>query len=254
MKIGLLQLNPVWENVEENKEKLSILIEKNNTSELDLLVLPEMSLTGFTMNSSVFAEELDGASTLFFINLARHFKINIIAGLIERDGDRIFNSAVHFDRQGIIAARYRKIHRFSFAKENQYYSPAEIPVLTKIDNHTFGISICYDLRFPELYRSYGKHKVSGLINIANWPIQRIDHWNHLLKARAIENLCFMIGVNRCGNDPFNPYNGRSAVYDPTGKEIIICNEDENLFTVEIDLNLTVLTREKFNFLDDIKLI
>lgn len=253
MKLGLFQYSPVWENPEESVLKIEDLLKTTDTK-FDLLVLPEMTLTGFTMNSEKFAEEIDGTGTQYFLNVSARLKTNIFAGIIERDGKNIYNSLVHFDSLGLIRARYRKIHPFSYAKEDQFYNAGNETVITQIDKIKFGLSVCYDLRFPELYRLYAKELVEVLIDIANWPIPRIEHWKTLLKARAIENQCFMIGVNRVGTDPFNTYNGCSAVFDPMGNEIVLVENDEKIIEAEIDLEKVGATRGKLPFLNDIKLI
>lgn len=253
MKIGLIQYSPEWENVEANISTIESIVTKNVTDE-NILVFPEMTLIGFTMESKKFAEEIDGIGTKYFISLSQRLKKHIFAGIIELDGDKIYNSLVHFDKNGLIKARYRKIHPFSYAKEDEYYIAAKDTVATNIEKIKIGLSICYDLRFPELNRLYAKEKTEIMINIANWPIKRIEHWKHLLKSRAIENQCFMIGVNRVGNDPFNEYNGCSAIYDPMGEEILLCGNEEDLFSTEIDLSKVEEVRNKLPFLDDIKLI
>jgi len=253
MKLGLVQYSPVWENPEENILRIEDLLKTTNTK-FDLLVFPEMTLTGFTMNSEKFAEELDGIGMQYFLNLSARLKTNIFAGIIEHDGENIYNSLVHFDSFGLIRARYRKIHPFSYAKEDKSYNAGNETVITQIDKIKFGLSVCYDLRFPELYRLYAKQQVDILIDIANWPIPRIDHWKSLLKARAIENQCFMIGVNRVGTDPFNTYNGCSAVFDPMGNEIVLVKNKEKIIEAEIDLGEVSATRSKLPFLHDIRLI
>ncbi len=253
MKLGLVQYSPVWENPAENILKIEDLLKTTDTK-FDLLVFPEMTLTGFTMNSEKFAEELDGIGTQYFLNLSTRLKTNIFAGIIERDGENIYNSLVHFDSFGLIRARYRKIHPFSYAKEDQFYNAGNETVVTQIDKIKFGLSVCYDLRFPELYRLYAKQQVDVLIDIANWPIPRIDHWKSLLKARAIENQCFMVGINRVGTDPFNTYNGYSSVFDPMGNEIVLIENEEKIIETEIDFGKVSTTRSKLPFLDDIRLI
>lgn len=253
MKIGLVQYCPVWENIEENILKIEQLL-TSIKSNFDLLIFPEMTLTGFTMNSEKFAEGIDGTGSKYFIHLSERIKTNVFAGIIERDNKNIFNSLIHFDPYGLIKARYRKIHPFSYAKEDQFYTAAKEIVVTKNDRVKFGLSVCYDLRFPELYRLYAKEQVDVLVNIANWPVPRIEHWKILLKARAIENQCFMIGVNRVGTDPFNIYNGCSAVFDPMGNEIVLVEDSEKIIEAEIDLSLVSSTRTKLQFLRDIKLI
>ncbi len=253
MKIGLVQYSPEWENKEKNIDKINRIIESYCSDE-DVLIFPEMTLTGFTMKSREHAEEIDGNGMLFFIRKAVELKKHIFAGVIEKDENNIYNTLFHFDTFGIITARYRKIHPFSYADEDQYYDTGKETLITKIDKYSFGLSICYDLRFPELYRFYGKEKVDAIINIANWPVPRIHHWNTLLKARAIENQCFMIGVNRVGEAPFNKYNGCSAIYDPMGEEIVINENEEKIVTVEIDLADSQKVQNRFKFLDDIELV
>lgn len=251
MKIGLLQYDPLWENPQGNIEKIEKLLEQLQ-EKIDLLILPEMTLTGFTMESKKFAEDLDGISTQYFMKLSQRMRCHIFAGIIEKSEEGIFNSLVHFDKDGLIAARYRKIH--PFGNENKNYSAGSEVVVTKIDNIKIGLSICYDLRFPELYRLYAKQRVDLIVDIANWPVPRIEHWRTLLKARAIENQSFAIGVNRVGNDPHLQYNGFSSVYDPMGNEITFCGNEEKIFTTKIDLMKVETIRNTLPFLDDIKLI
>ncbi len=253
MKLGLVQYTPVWENPEENILKIEELIKTSN-SNFDLLIFPEMTLTGFTMNAEKFAEEIDGTGTKYFMHLAQRLKTDIFTGIIELDGSSIYNSLVHFDSLGLIKARYRKIHPYSKAKEDQYYTAGEEIVITKMNQVKFGLSVCYDLRFPELYRLYSKERVEVLIDIANWPVPRIEHWKVLLRARAIENQCFMVGVNRVGDDPGNQYNGCSAVFDPMGNEIVMIQDSEMIIEAEIEIELVSTTRNTLPFLQDIKLI
>jgi len=253
MKVGLVQYSPIWENPNETITIIEKLIDSTELKDVDLLIFPEMSLTGFTMNSKIFAEEMDGISFNYFMKLARKLKKHIFAGIIERDENDIFNSLIHFDENGLIRIRYRKIHPFSLANEDKHYTAGTETVVTKINKISFGLSICYDLRFPEQYRHYGKNKVEVLINIANWPVTRINHWNLLLQARAIENQCFVIGVNRVGNDPFLNYPGNSVVINPMG-EVLDLNLTESISIVEIDTSQVATLREKLPFLTDIKTI
>jgi predicted amidohydrolase len=253
MKVGLVQYSPEWENKENNIIKLNKILEEKLSDE-ELLIFPEMTLTGFTMESEKYAEEIDGTGMLFFINTAKKYKRNIFAGVIEKDNNKIYNSLIHFDKNGIITARYRKIHPFTMTKEKERYHSGNEIVKTKIENINFGLTVCYDLRFPELYRLYGKEKVDVLVNIANWPVTRIAHWKLLLKSRAVENQCFMIGVNRVGKDPYETYNGFSIIIDPMGNEIIVSDNEESIISTELDFSLVEKTRNKMPFLNDIKLI
>ncbi|MCB9218037.1 MAG: carbon-nitrogen family hydrolase [Ignavibacteriales bacterium] len=253
MKIALLQFSPIWESKEDNILKINDLV-NNIKKDTEILIFPEMTLTGFTMNSQNYSEEIDGIGMKYFLKLSSELKMNIMAGIIEKYHNKFYNSLFHFDNKGLIKAVYRKVHPFSLAEEDKNFDAGNESVITKIDKTKIGLSICYDLRFPELYRLYGKEKTEIIVNIANWPIKRIDHWKSLLKARAIENQCYMIGVNRIGEDPFQKYNGFSAVYDPMGKEIIICENEEKIIYAEIDIQKVYKVREKLGFLKDIKLI
>jgi len=253
MKIGLIQYSPVWEDKEANKEKISVLLNAKKT-DVDLLIFPEMTLTGFTMKSDEFAESLQGESFKFFSELAISKKTNIFAGVIVKSKRKSFNTLIHIKPDGKLLKLYRKIHPFSYSKEDQFFDPGSKPARTKVKSWQVGLSICYDLRFPELYRKYGKKKAHLIVNIANWPDTRIEHWCTLLKARAIENQCYVAGVNRVGKDPKLNYTGFSCVYDPMGKEIVAVENEERLIVTEIHKSEVEAVRNKLPFLDDIKLI
>jgi omega-amidase len=253
MKIGICQYNPTWQDKVKNIEQIEKLL-ANLEPETDCLIFPEMTLTGFTMEAKDFAEEIDGEGMVFFMQLAQKLKIEIFAGIIEKDEHKYYNSLFHFNALGLIQAVYRKIHPFSLSEEDLNYSPGNEIVVTNINKTKIGLTICYDLRFPELYRLYAKKHSEIIIDIANWPIKRIDHWKTLLKARAIENQCFIIGVNRIGNDSYHEYNGCSAVFTPMGEELVCAENVEKIIYCEINLDEVKYVREKLPFLKDIKLI
>lgn len=249
IKIGLVQYAPVWENKAESIEKIKTLV--NEVSIIDLLIFPEMTLTGFTMKSDKFTEDLTGASFLFFSSLAKEKKCAVMYGVIEKGKRKNFNTLVHLNNQGKIITTYRKIHPFSYSKENIFYGKGKEIITTKVKGLRIGLSICYDLRFPELYRFHAKEKVHLIVDIANWPDTRIEHWRALLKARAIENQCYTIGVNRVGDDPKLHYNGFSSVFDPMGNEIVSVGNEEKIIIAEIDRNYVNDVRKKLPFLKDI---
>lgn len=249
-KISLVQFEPEWENVSLNIEKVKSI----DFNETDLIVFPEMTLTGFSMNPSKLAEDLKGTSFSFFASIADKYKTFIAAGIIEKFEDKYFNTLLFINENGELVSSYRKIHPFSFSNEDKFYSGGDQTVTANWNGLNVGFSICYDLRFPELFRYYGKDRCDLILNIANWPITRINHFTHLLKARAIENQCFVIGVNRIGNDPNAIYNGNSSVFSPLGKEILCMKENEKIGKIEIDFSEVTDVRKKFPFLNDIKLI
>ena len=252
LKIGLVQFSPVWENKSANIEKIKNLV--SAISEVDLLIFPEMTLTGFTMKAKDFAEETKGSSFQFFSSLAKEKKCALMFGVIEKGKRKNFNSLIHINNQGKVVSVYRKIHPFSYSKENIFYGRGKKAVVTKVKGLNIGLSICYDLRFPELYRLYGKEKVHLIVDIANWPDTRIEHWRTLLKSRAIENQCYVAGVNRVGDDPKLHYKGFSSVFDPMGKEIVGVENEEKIIIAEIDKSQVDSVRKQFPFLTDIRLI
>lgn len=255
MKLGLFQYNPEWENKIANKNKI-IEILGTLSGNLDILIFPEMTLTGYTMNtdlSEIF--DIEKSETLkFFSDLSKAHSVNLIAGFIERDSNNFYNTLFVFKRDGTISSKYRKIHLFSFAGEERHYKSGDKPEIAELENLKIGLSICYDLRFPELFRIYAKQRVDLIINIANWPQSRINHYVHLLKSRAIENQCFVVAVNRVGYVKKEYYDGRSSLFDPLGNELISVKDEEKLILAEIDLNKIKEVRNKYPFLNDIKLI
>ncbi|MBZ0198862.1 MAG: hypothetical protein K8H86_03275 [Ignavibacteriaceae bacterium] len=252
MKIGLVQYSPEWENKKENQKKINKLVE--SVDDVSLFIFPELTLTGFTMKADEFCEKIDGESSMFFSNLAARKNSHCLAGIIEKNEDHNYNTMLHLDNRGKIVNTYRKIHPFTYSTEDKYYTAGKERVVTEIENWKIGLSICYDLRFPELYRVYGKARTHLIVDIANWPINRIEHWRTLLKARAIENQCYVAGVNRVGSDPSLIYNGCSSVFDPMGNEILVSIDSEEVLIAEIEIETVNQVREKFPFLQDIRLV
>ena len=250
MKIGLVQYSPEWENKETNKRKLLELTA--GLKDTELLIFPEMTLTGFTMKSGEFAERIQGESFKFFSEFAINKSSHLMAGMIEKSKNYFYNTLIHIKPEGKLVKLYRKNYPFSYSGENEHYNAGAKPAISKIRTWRIGLSICYDLRFPELYRKYGKRRAHLIINIANWPDTRIEHWIALLKARAIENQCYVAGVNRVGNDPKLHYPGFSSVFDPMGKEIVSVVDEEKVITAELNKEYVREVREKLPFLDDIK--
>ena len=253
MYLNLVQYNPEWENKGANKEKLIKLISGNLIKD-SVLILPEMTLTGFTMKSDEFAEDLKGDSYQFFSRIAFDNKVHIIGGLIEKENGLKYNTLIHINPVGEFLTSYRKIHPFSYSAENKFYARGDKTVLTEINGWKVGLSICYDLRFPELFRQYGKERTELIIVIANWPDTRIGHWKTLLCARAIENQCYVAAVNRVGDDLRLHYNGCSCIYDPMGNEVAFLPDIEKIISAEISKENVEQVRNKFPFLDDICLI
>ncbi|MBI5665334.1 MAG: carbon-nitrogen family hydrolase [Nitrospirae bacterium] len=254
MKIALIQLNIAWESKRANFDKAELFVKKASHEKCDIVVFPEMFNTGFSMNVSAVAEDKDGETAAILSNMAQKNNINIIAGYSLKDVDngKGNNIAAAYDRKGLLIASYTKIHPFSFAKEDQYYSAGNTTVIFDIEGMKASIFICYDLRFPEVFRNVAK-EVQTIFVIANWPSSRREHWETLLKARAIENQCFVIGVNRTGKDGNDiQYPGSSFVFDPLGKEICSGNDVDELIICNINIHEVSEIRARFPFLKDMR--
>jgi omega-amidase len=254
MKIALIQMNMVWENKTANLVKAEKFFMKAARESCDLLVFPEMFNTGFTMNITAAAEEKKGEAFCLLSGLAEKYGLNVIAGLALKENTRkkAKNQAVFIDRNGSINATYTKVHPFSLAGEDKYFYAGRTPVFFQIEGVPATVFICYDLRFPEIFRDIAK-SVYLIFVIANWPSSRKDHWETLLKARAIENQCFVIGVNRTGKDGNGiSYPGASRVFDPLGNELCAGNATEQFIVCEVDPGQAEEVRSRFPFLADMK--
>lgn len=216
MKIGVAQMSPLWENKAHNMRVCRTLAEEARESGCELLVFPELTLTGFSMNPSL-AEPPDGDSAEFFCGLSNELGIAIAFGAAVSENGRVYNRLC-IAQNGSVIASYSKVHPFSYVGEDKLFSGGSSAEICEINGVRFGLSICYDLRFPELYRMLAE-RCDCIINIANWPQSRSAHWQALLKARAIENQCFIIGCNRSGEGNGIAYSGDSAVYSPDGEQI-----------------------------------
>ncbi len=253
LKTALLQYSPEWENKEANRAKITKLLDTTFRGS-DLLIMPEMTLTGFSMDSKGIAESKDGESPEFFSYIASAYRTSVIGGYVKKSGRSYYNTLVHYSPNGTLLKEYNKIHPFAYSGEDRHYKAGNRPAVSEFSGWKIGLSVCYDLRFPELFRIYAKESVDLIVNIANWPVPRIHHYTHLLKARSIENLCYVAGVNRVGSDPKSAYNGQSSIYAPLGDEVITLIEKEQIQTVALNRDLVLNTKAKFPFLNDIKLI
>lgn len=220
MKIALVSLDQCWENKEANKNLVHKEVELIAPYLPDLIIFPEMTLTGFTMKSEEFSEDFASSpSVKFFSEVAKSVNSAIAFGLIVKEQKGCTNNLVVVDKQGNVLNRYQKIHPFSYSGEDKYYLSGNELKVVDINNTPFALTICYDLRFPELYQGLSK-KAPCIINIANWPQRRVAHWHALSLARAIENQVFMIGVNRTGVDGNNLfYEKSSSIISPNGDYI-----------------------------------
>lgn len=255
MKVALVSLNQSWENKAENKQKVgeTLALIAEHCTNTDLVVYPEMTLTGFTMESQkVKEEELSSETITFFKEQAQKYKVSIAFGVVLSKGEKATNNLVVVSEQGVLAT-YAKIHPFSYAGENDYYQAGDELKMLTIGGATIGLTICYDLRFPELYQAYSKD-CSVILNIANWPEQRVSHWRALNKARAIENQVFMIAVNRIGTDGKGlQYVFSSHIVSPYGEELKGTSLSEEVVVYDLNLEEVAQYRAEFPVKNDRKI-
>lgn len=235
MKIILISLNQAWEDQKSNREKVVSCLDSVKEQQADWVIFPEMTLTGFTMNARKYAEALECSPTIrFFAECAQKYQVYIAFGMILNGKSKATNNLIVVSPEGKIEASYAKIHPFSFAHENDFYEAGRELVTVSIQGITVGSSICYDLRFPEIFQALSK-KAQVIVNIANWPEKRVEHWYALLKARAIENQVYFIGVNRTGKDGNGlEYRHSSEIIDMNGKlmEPVKLNEECDLYEID----------------------
>jgi len=255
MRLACCQLDIAWEDKLANCRRVEALVADAALPSGTLLLLPEMFATGFTMNAAAVAEPLDGRTARFLGDLARKHGIFVQAGMVVRGARdaQPRNEALVFDPEGRRLARYAKMHLFSLAGEPKHYAAGESLVVFGWQEAVVAPAICYDLRFPELFRRAVKDQAQILSIIACWPAPREEHWLALLRARAIENQCFVVAANRCGRDPSGlAYGGRSQIVDPRGVVLTDGGGQECVVQAEIDLEVQASYRREFPALDDMR--
>ena len=247
MKIALIQSSLLWENPTANRnhfeEKINAIAEK-----VDLIVLPEMFTTGFTMNPEIVFETMHGETIQWLQSLAKAKNSAITGSLVIKENGNFYNRLVFVFPSGEIQF-YDKRHLFTLAGEDKVYTYGKGKLIVDYLGWKICPLICYDLRFPVFARNIEEYDV--LIYVANWPKTRINAWDILLKARSVENLCYTIGVNRFGFDRNNlEYVGHSQAVDFLGNYILEPQETEGVFIVELNKEKLLETRNILGFLND----
>ena len=247
LNIAILQSDIIWEDPKQNRLNFSKKIE--DFKEVDIIVLQEMFTTGFTTNVEEVFETMGGDTVNWMLKNAAKKKALIVGSIIIKEKESFFNRLIVAFPNGKLKF-YDKKHLFSYAGEDEVFSSGEVRLTFSYKGFKICPMVCYDLRFPVWSRN--TEEIDVLIYVANWPKPRINAWDILLKARAIENLCYVIGVNRLGQD-FNKldYLGHSTAIDPLGKTILQFNEGESgSKTTVLDKAYIEEIRNNFGFLDD----
>ena len=247
------QLDIAWEDKAENHRRAAALLEQANPPRGSLVVLPEMFATGFSMNVDATAEGDERASERFLAETARRLGACALGGVVtrERPDARAANQALAFGPDGGELCRYGKIHPFSFAGEDRRFARGREVVTFLWSGFTIAPFVCYDLRFPEVFRVAALRGATVLVVIANWPAPREAHWLALLTARAIENQAYVVGVNRSGRDPHAAYSGRSRIVDPRGRVLAEAGEAAGTIAADLDLEALQAYRRDFPVLADV---
>ncbi|MBL0014552.1 MAG: nitrilase family protein [Flavobacterium sp.] len=247
MKIAIVQSNLSWEEPETNR---ATFLKKINEieEEVDLIILPEMFTSGFTMNPISVAESMDGETVFWLKSIAKKRNCAIVGSVVITENENYFNRCLFVFPSGEVNT-YNKRHLFTLAGEDRKYKAGKSKTIVYFRGFKICPLICYDLRFPVFSRNAEEYDL--LLYVANWPEIRINAWDILLRARSVENQCFTIGVNRVGTDQNQlTYNGHSQAVDYLGNYLLEPQEEEGIFIITLDKNEMLQAREKLDFLSD----
>ena len=253
MNAHLIQLDIAWENKPANHTQVLRLVERTTIAPGDLIVLPELFDVGFTLNIDVSCDD-DGTTLAFLQKLASETECTVHGSRAIRteSGSKAYNCAT-ITTPDAADCEFHKIHPFSYGREMESYDGGQTVTTYPWQSLSICPAVCYDLRFPELFRQGVQLGAEAFVLGANWPSARMHHWRSLLIARAIENQAFVFGVNRCGNDPHLSYSGGTIAIDPKGEILGELGADEGVLSVEVDPSIVTQWRETFPALRDIKL-
>jgi predicted amidohydrolase len=247
MIITIVQFDITWQNAQANLSHLDDILDP--IVETDLIILPEMFSTGFTMETSKCSESMGGPVEQWMKALAKKKKSAITGSIIIKEDGLYYNRMLFVFPGNRETEYYDKRHLFGFGREDQHFAPGSERAIVSYNGWRILLQICYDLRFPVFSRNQNDYDLN--IYIANFPDKRIQAWNALLEARSIENLSYTVGCNRVGSDPNGlTYQGDSSMYDYSGKRLARISHDESIMSLRIDLEEQKKFRKSFPFLAD----
>jgi predicted amidohydrolase len=248
VRLALVQMDLAWEDVAENHRRARRRLEEAKEKDARLALLPEMFSTGFSMQSDRIAQPPGGPSETFLRETAKTLSMWILASVPETGTPRPRNTAILAAPDGS-ATRYVKIHPFTFGGEDRVYAGGDRVVTAEVEGLRLTPFVCYDLRFPEPFR-LAAEETDLFAVVANWPEARRDHWRTLLRARAIENLCYVAGLNRVGEGGGLRYVGDSVVISPWGETLVEGGASESVLVCDVDTAAVRDARAKFPALAD----
>lgn len=252
LTVSLAQMPIAFGDVKRNYAVMEKMVTDASARKSKLIVLPELWSTGYDLeNAKSYADEMNKGMFAQLSKLATQHKMVITGSLLEKRGLEVANSMPLFAPNGRMMGIYRKIHLFQLMDEDTWLQPGNAPLSVDLPWGATGLAICYDLRFPELFRRYAvQDEVTMVIIAAEWPLARIEHWRALLIARAIENQCFVVATNTAGQIGDTVFGGHSMIVDPWGKIVVEAGEDPQLLTVDIEMDRVKEAREKIPVFDD----
>lgn len=253
LKVALVQCSQHWENKEANLLMYAKWFDKL-PSNIDLVLLPEMFQTGFTMNVDLAEDWASSSSLTWLKQMAAKHQLGIYTSLLIRDSCKVYNRGVFIDSEMNVNV-YDKRKCFGLAGEDQVIQAGNSEQIVEFKGWKIALQICYDLRFPEIMRNgmmTDQCRYDVLAFVANWPAKRVLHWESLLRARAIENQCYVLGNNRVGEDKNGHlYSGSSMMVDPLGNEMKAKDHQEELLLIDLQANHLKQVRAQLPFLQDI---
>ena len=253
MQVSCCQVDTVWEDKQATHAQVKQLLESAAPQKESLVVLPEYFATGFSLNVPAIVEDERHETQRFLSDTARDLGVYMLGGVVNPGrGGRGRNELVAFDPQGQLVVRYCKLHLFSFAGESERHDSGDAPTFFQWGPCKVSPFICYDLRFPEVFRASVRQGAQMFIIIANWPQARHEHWLALARARAIENQAYVVTCNRCGADPSFYYAGASQIIDPQGNILSDAGSSACVISAPIDLAEQADYRRRFTALDDMR--
>ncbi|NGZ75083.1 carbon-nitrogen family hydrolase [Saccharibacillus alkalitolerans] len=235
-KITCIQYDIAFGDPEKNYEAIEARIERAMEDKPNILVLPELWTTGYDLTRlGEIAEDQASRTKSFLSEMARKHGVHLVGGSTAKSTPQgVFNTMLVYDREGRLCSEYDKAHLFQLMDEHLHLNTGTEKGLFELDHVRSAGVVCYDIRFPEWIRAHMSDGAEVLFVVAEWPIERLDHWRALLMARAIENQCWVVACNRIGSDPDHDFAGHSTIIDPWGEVIAEANETDEFLTAEID--------------------
>lgn len=251
VNISLGQMNIVPGDVRRNTATADAMVSEAGRRGSNLILLPELWSTGYALEQArELANPLNTGIFARMATMATQNKLCLVGSVLEQRGLETSNAAAFFAPNGRTVGVYRKIHLFRLMEEDRYLQPGTAPLIMGLPWGDTALAICYDLRFPELFRKYAVNGAKLILLVAEWPIERLEHWRALLIARAIENQCYIAACNAAGPCGNTVMGGHSMILDPWGRVVVELGEGPALATAEIDMNVVETTRARIPVLDD----